>query len=252
MSRTLVFNDRNGRFGNKLFQIAATIATAKKNNLSYGTNFDLNVNHIFKNNPLLVAALPEKTYNQQQWNYYDIILDDSYEFLGYYQSEKFFSNIKDEILEIFAFKDELVVKLKELYSSIGSTCSIHVRRTDYLSQLDYHPVTPRNYFLEAIKQTSCKKFSVFSDDIEWCKEAFRDVDCDFYSLQSHEDFILMSLCHDNIICNSTFSWWAAYLNKNINKKIICPTHSKWFGLGYNTLNTTDIYPEKWIQINYDT
>jgi hypothetical protein len=82
MSRTLVFNDRNGRFGNKLFQIAATIATAKKNNLSYGTNFDLNVNHIFKNNPLSVAALPEKTYNQQQWNYYDIILDKSIDMHG--------------------------------------------------------------------------------------------------------------------------------------------------------------------------
>ena len=250
MSRTLVFNDRNGRFGNKLFQIAATIATARKNNLSYGTHFDLNVNHIFKNILPIIAALPAKTYSQLQWNYYDIILDGSHEFLGYYQSEKFFSNIKDEIFEIFAFKDDLV-KLKELYPSIGSTCGIHVRRTDYLTQQDFHPVTPKNYFLKAIEQTSCRKFSVFSDDIEWCKEAFRDIDCKFYSLQPHEDFVLMSLCQDNIICNSTFSWWAAYLNKNPNKKIICPTHSKWFGIGYNNFNTTDIYPEKWIQINYD-
>ena len=164
MSRTLVFNDRNGRFGNKLFQIAATIATARKNNLSYGTHFDLNVNHIFKNILPIIAALPAKTYSQLQWNYYDIILDGSHEFLGYYQSEKFFSNIKDEIFEIFAFKDDLV-KLKELYPSIGSTCGIHVRRTDYLTQQDFHPVTPKNYFLKAIEQTSCRKFSVFSDDI---------------------------------------------------------------------------------------
>lgn len=253
MSPIIVFNDRNGRFGNKLFQIAATIATAKKNNLQYGFNFCFLFDHIFKKpvGPIMNSA-PSKIYNQEQWNYYDININESVDFRGYYQSEKFFSNARDEVIELFSFKTRLIENLTSMYPFIKDTCGIHVRRTDYLSQLDYHPTMPLSYYNEAIKNTNCNRFSVFSDDIEWCKENFKHLNCTFISLQDYEDFILMSFCKDNIISNSTFSWWAAYLNKNQNKKVICPDYKKWFGPGYLHLNNIDLYPENWIQINYDT
>jgi len=253
MSPILVFNDRNGRFGNKLFQVSATVATAKKNNIQYGFNFCMLFDHIFKE-PIgpIVNSVPLDVYQQQQWNYYDITLDKSYDFRGYYQSEKFFLNAKNEILELFTFKSRLIENLKAMYPFIEDTCGIHVRRTDYLNQQDYHPIMSLNYFNEAINHTTCKKFSVFSDDISWCKEHLKHLDCIFISMQDYEDFILMSLCKDNIISNSTFSWWAAYLNKNQNKKVIAPHHKKWFGPGYSNLNTIDLYPSEWIQIYHDT
>jgi len=253
MSSILVFNDKNGRFGNKLFQVAGTIAAAKKNSLQYGFNFCMLFDHIFKQ-PIgpVVNSVPSKVYNQQQWNYYEIVLNESHDFRGYYQSEKFFKNVKNEILELYTFKSNLVESLTKMYPLIENTCGIHVRRTDYLSQLDYHPTMPLEYYNQAIQHTDCKKFSVFSDDISWCKENFKHLDCIFISMQDFEDFILMSLCKDNIICNSTFSWWAAYLNKNTDKKIIAPYHTKWFGPGYSNLNTIDLYPETWTEVNYGT
>lgn len=251
MSSTLVFNDNNGRFGNKLFQIAATIATAKKNNLSFNFNVRLKNNHIF-NYQLeeFKGALPSKVYNQEQWNYYNIKLDDSYDFRGYYQSELFFKDIKDEIIERYSFNQDFVTDLLCRYKNLENYCSIHVRRNDYLSQSDYYNVMPKEYFDKAIQNTDCKEFLIFSDDHDWCKENFKEYNISIVNLSDWEEFILMSLCKDNIICNSTFGWWAAYLNKNKDKKVIAPDKNKWFGLNYSNLNNKDMYPENWIEINY--
>ena len=103
-------------------------------------------------------------------------------------------------------------------------------------------------------------FLVFSDDIEWCKLNFnkKNTGIDNYLFierqSSEEDLILMSLCANNIICNSTFSWWAAWLNKNLDKKVIAPR--EWFNkrhlheicLGNVDGFLTDLIPEKWITL----
>jgi len=252
MSSILVLNERNGRFGNKLFQVAATIATAKKNNLEYGFCGNPFESKYFKNEfAPIVLDIPQKKYYQERFNYYDIKLNESYEFKGYYQSEKFFKNAIEEVLKLYTFDDTIVNNLLQSYPNIMNSCSIHVRRGDYLNMPDYHTVIPLDYYKKAIECINNKHIYVFSDDIEWCKANFKFINAEFLSLNMYEDFILMSLCRDNIICNSTFSWWAAYLNKNKSKKIVAPEHKKWFGKCNSHLNTTDIYPENWTQIDYE-
>jgi len=249
MYSTLVLNDRNGRFANKLFQIAATIATAKKNNLSYSFNFLTEKEHIFRNTIGPIASfIPTKIYVQNQFDYYDIKIKESSQFVGYFQSEKFFENIKQEVLELFEFKENLVNDLKNRYPDASNSCSIHVRRGDYVKLANFHPPISMNYINNAVKHITYNKFFIFSDDINWCKDNFKHLNCNFISLNDYEDFILMSLCKDNIICNSTFSWWAAYLNKNKNKVVISPHHEEWFGNGYKNLSTKDIIPSNWIQV----
>jgi hypothetical protein len=89
---------------------------------------------------------------------------------------------------------------------------------------------------------------IFSDDINWCKSNFKLNNQ--YFIQDHEDIVelfMMSECKNNIISNSTFSWWAASLNKNIDKKVICP--AKWFNSNNEILNFVydDLIPQEWIK-----
>ena len=130
-----------------------------------------------------------------------------------------------------------------------NSVSIHVRRGDYLKHknLQTHGLCSLDYYKKAIDylldQKSNLNFFVFSDDLEWCKNNFDFVQNIFYCEGSPiEDFILMSSCKYNIIANSSFSWWSAFLNQNQNKIIIYPNN--WF-----VNNDLKIYtPEDWIMI----
>ena len=84
---------------------------------------------------------------------------------------------------------------------------------------------------------------VFSDDLDWCKETFLGNRFTFISgNRDYQDLFLMSMCKNNIIANSSFSWWGAWLNTNLNKKVIAP--KKWFGPQLS-LSSDDIYPNTW-------
>ena len=129
--------------------------------------------------------------------------------------------------------------------------SIHIRRGDYLQSPNHHPVISLNYCMKAIKQFPRDyKVVVFSDDINWCKtEAFFGDKFKFIEGQTDiEDFYLMSMCVNNIICNSSFSWWAAWLNSNPDKIVIAPMDDRWFGPAYDHFDTKDLYPEEWIKM----
>jgi hypothetical protein len=139
-------------------------------------------------------------------------------------------------------------------SNLKEWCSIHVRRGDYLNYPDHHPVCSLEYFYEAMKMSGFKKFVVLSDDIEWCFRNFHSFS-DFEFIYSRnesdiEDFAIMSKCAHNIISNSTFSWWAAYLNKNPDKIVISPDKDQWHGPAYSHWNHDDLIPESWIQLKY--
>tara|TARA_R110000824_G_C14876690_1_gene642899 strand:- start:248 stop:559 length:312 start_codon:yes stop_codon:yes gene_type:complete len=102
-----------------------------------------------------------------------------------------------------------------------------------------------DYYKKAIDIISADKYIIVSDDIDWCFEHFKGSQFDFSNHTSaYQDLILMSTCADNIIANSSFSWWGAWLNRNINKRVVAP--AKWFGsLGPSK---HDLYSSDWIII----
>ena len=124
---------------------------------------------------------------------------------------------------------------------------MHIRRTDYVTSNGYHPVQSLDYYQNAIDLIGdYDNLYIFSDDINWCKDNLKFKNMIFrYGNSDIEDLFLMSMCANNIIANSTFSWWAAWLNERPDKRVISP--SKWLGEQTN-LNTNDIIPLDWIKI----
>jgi hypothetical protein len=125
--------------------------------------------------------------------------------------------------------------------------SIHVRRTDYLALSDIHLNLGITYYEEAISNFSKEKsiFLIFSDDVEFIKKEplFQKL-VNKYIITNQDDeycFWLMSACHHNIIANSSYSWWASYINSNPNKTVICP--NRWFGTKGPVYKIRDIIPE---------
>jgi hypothetical protein len=166
---------------------------------------------------------------------------------GYWQSEKYFIKNKNEILNQLLPDDELKDKINKLFPFVEheETVSVHVRRTDYLTSNGFHPTMDDNYYRNALEFCGAKKMKklIFSDDIGWCRDNLRYDDCIYIEGNSNIiDLYLMSFCSHNIIANSSFSWWGAYLNLNKNKKIVAPRI--WFGL-HSNVHTNDIVPENW-------
>jgi hypothetical protein len=169
---------------------------------------------------------------------------------GFFQSEKYFKHNRKELLEWFKMPDQIKEKINSKYSNLFKqrTTSIHVRRGDYIKFPTQHPVQTLEYYNTCINQINNKTdlFIVFSDDIEWCKENIK-LDNIVY-IEDERDYIeiyMMSLCDNNIISNSSFSWWGAWLNNNENKVVFGP--KIWFGPDKN-LSSNDILPETWIKI----
>ena len=174
-------------------------------------------------------------------------LIDNYYLDGYWQSEKYFKESSDVIREDFQPSKEVISKLIKTPFIDTNTISLHIRRTDYVTSNGYHPVQSIEYYKNAIDVIGeYDNIFVFSDDLKWCKDNLKFKNmifmCDFTDI---EDLHLMSLCNHNIIANSSFSWWGAWLNNNIDKKVIAPIN--WFGDETN-INTIDIIPDNWIKI----
>jgi hypothetical protein len=174
-------------------------------------------------------------FSQLNFNYNK---DHAYYFDGYWQNENYFKEYKNEILS--KINSKIISDL-----DFNDSCSIHVRRGDYLNLQHIHPIQTLEYYKKAIDVIKPKGFIyVFSDDIEWCKENFKFKKMIFMENNSNiDDLKLMSLCHDNIIANSSFSWMGAWLNKNTDKKVVCP--KKWFANGQKE---SHIRPKEWIQV----
>ena len=176
---------------------------------------------------------------------------------GYYQSPKYFEKIDEIIRHDLSLKNILDGKagiFKEKIDENDNAVSIHIRRGDYVQDKkinSVHGTCDQEYYNEAIKiikeRIDSPAFFVFSDDIDWVKNNMNFTDSIFVSdpeIKDYEELILMSRCKHNIIANSTFSWWGAWLNANPNKIVIAPKQ-------WNTFDTSDklgIIPEKWIQL----
>lgn len=178
---------------------------------------------------------------------------------GYWQTEKYFSSITPVIREEFRIKKPLSDATLNIAKKIDETesVSVHFRRGDYISNpatLKVHGICDLEYYEKAIaritKETPVKHLYIFSDDISWAREnlnlSLPTTFVDHNNEQhAYEDLFLMSKCKHNIIANSTFSWWAAWLNNNPSKKVIVP--QSWFR--EFDADTKDLYPEEWIKIS---
>lgn len=220
-----------GGLGNQLFQMAAVMGYAKKHNLKYYFPLrkylkELPTRKIFELN----------TYKEKAFNYNEIPPFTSVCLDGYFQSEKYFDNAREEILEAVGFDNKPLNKI-----------SIHVRRGDYL-QTDCHPAVTLDYLNASIGYFKLRgykdeDFLIFTDDKEWCSANFPFKIANGNELQ---DLELMSQCEHNIIANSSYSWWGAWLNQNANKIVISP--KIWFSGRKANLNTSDLYCKNWIKL----
>lgn len=226
-----------GRLGNQLFQKAAAIGYA----IRHGAEYDLSGRH------LRGVRINENGHQHQDLQFYDntnIILN------GYWQSEKYFVDFRERIVRELGFE----------WSFNQGWCSVHVRRGDYLNYPDKHPTVTAAYLNKAINliiSQGVSQFMFFSDDIEWCRSYIKTSELDSHITVKYseykspkEDIEIMSGCEHNIISNSSFSWWGAWLNRNPNKIVISPHKNNWFGPGNAHLDASDIIPDSWIQIEY--
>lgn len=189
---------------------------------------------------------------------------------GFFQSEKYFKHISDEIRKDYIFLDEHLEPCEEFISQFDGQepIMLHVRRGDpnlvdprgfkwaYVNCSDQHPVQSLEYYENALKHfDGDQPVIVFSDSAEWVKEQEFFSNDRFFISEPQEkyadgsflpyaDLCLMSLCSHAIIANSLMSWWGAWLQSNPNKKVIAP--KMWFGPAYADKDTKDLYVDNWI------
>ena len=175
--------------------------------------------------------------------------------LGYWQSEKYFKDIFDQVRADFSFRMPLKglnVKLADQIYQLNSV-SLHVRRGDYVNDVGtnaVHGLCSLDYYRESIGHIASRvqqpHFFIFSDDIDWVK-ANLSLDFPHYYIghnkgaESYNDMQLMSFCKNHIVANSSFSWWGAWLSRNASGIVIAPR--RWYT--YET-KPLDLIPESWI------
>jgi len=260
----MIISKLQGGLGNQLFQWAYSRNISIKHNIkSY-----LNVDFYKKQNSTTIRHFSLDKFHNINYEIYTeriqnniLRIIDDFEFKnypfssesdyfldGYWQSEKYFienrNTIKNELKCSENKKSEIFSKYPQLDSN---SISIHIRITDYVNQQHNDPVQKMSYYENALKIIgNYDNIFVFSDDIEWCKNNLVFDNIIFVENQDEvNDIYTMSFCKNNIIANSSFSWWGAWLNDNKNKKVVAP--KQWFGSNLN-LNTSHIIPENWIKI----
>ncbi len=242
--------DLLGRLGNNLFQAAMAIGYAEKNNVEYRIP-EWEYAGCFKTN-FTSASAGSVFVGENGFAYQELPFIEDVKFFGYWQSEKYFKHCEAKIRELFRFSDDITYKVNCKYAplikSLENTCSIHVRRGDYIGNA-FHEVCNLQYYKDAInemkRRTNVELFVVFSDDIPWCRENLSGENFLFADGNSNiEDLYLQTQCTHNIICNSTFSWWGAWLGANKDKIVIAP--DKWFN--DPNWDTKDLLPDEWVKV----
>tara|TARA_R110001592_G_scaffold317062_2_gene593722 strand:+ start:1266 stop:2012 length:747 start_codon:yes stop_codon:yes gene_type:complete len=241
-----------GGIGNQMFQYASALSIAKRNECDVEFVWEMlenNTQRPFKLDefPNIEVKMLKEFYNgfltvSDNFKYSEIITHGRDIFLnGYWQSEKYFKDNEKLIRNTFEINESIN------YTVPDKSVSLHIRRGDYLNSNGYHPVQTIEYYKKAIdKVGDYDKLFILSDDITWCKENVIFDNVVFVEGQNEiQDLKVMSLCDHNIIANSSFSWWGAWLNDNPNKIVICPCN--WLGNNVN-LNTSDIIPEGWLKV----
>jgi len=184
----------------------------------------------------------------------EILKKKNYYLDGFWQSEKNFLNVRETLLQEFTLKTESGAYKKALSLITSNSLSVHIRRGDYVSNQKttaYHGVLDIEYYKKAfeILKSKIEQVVIFTDDPAWVKDNFDFIDkptifASDFNLSAPEELILMSKCSNNIIANSSFSWWGAWLNQNPDKIVIAP--KIWFKK--RAAAHKNITPETWMRI----
>ena len=174
---------------------------------------------------------------------------------GYWQHEEYFSAVKESIWKVFSFQKMTNKRNVEIAERLrmSNSISLHIRRGDYINHPLFRGICDLDYYKRAIccmeEYVHPQLYCIFSNDIQWCKSNLRDllpckevvyVDWNKGS-ESYLDMQLMSLCNHNIIANSSFSWWGAWLNRHPQRLVISPR--KW-----TNAKIEDPIPQSWIRL----
>jgi len=272
-----IITQLNGGLGNQFFQYAVARAIAIKNHLelkldisefeSYKLrnyelgNFNIQENFTTKNEfeHLKQKKIFKKTYFKDRNGKFQpgvLKIKNSAYLRGFWQSEKYFKNIEDEIRKEFTFKSLAFIKNQTILDKIKQTnaISVNFRCKEYVNNPEtakIHNVCTTQYYKNAIqymkKNVENPIFYIFSDDNEWVKENFKSdepvIIVDTANWQ--EDLYFMQNCKHNIVANSSFSWWAAWLNQNPDKIVVAP--DKWF-TDIAKVNYKNVVPDTWVKI----
>jgi hypothetical protein len=272
-----------GGLGNQMFQLASGLVFSKKFDLELTIDLSFLESNIsetntftprkyeliifpkiaqFKINNNVIRSVREVNNNNFNSSFFfERILGFDFVLNDYFQSESFFFDYREEIKELFQFdiynfpKDSLAILTK---IKCHKLISIHMRKGDYLKPQikSIHGVVGLDFYLKAIdyfKQRFINpKFILFSDDPDLAESELKPYLSDLFVVKntpknnSWFEMYLMSQCYGNIIANSSFSWWGAWLNNNPDKIVIAP--KKWFNDTDMNAQTSDLIPEKWIRI----
>lgn len=174
---------------------------------------------------------------------------------GYWMSLKYFEDIRDTLLSDFTFKADLCEANRDFLQKIkmSNSVAVHIRRGDFVNNSVHGGICDLDYYLRAIRLITKlygeASFYFFSDDPKWVVENFREIKnaviVDVNKGDScYIDMFLMSSCRHNIISNSGFGWWAAWLNQNPDKFVITP--KKWINM--DCFDYTQIIPKEWVSV----
>lgn len=263
------FLGKMGQLGNQMFQVASLKGIARNRGYNFcipshdevlvdslGNKLRIEIFEPFvlsNINTLNLQMIDESrpTIQESGFHFDENLFDncpDWVNLFGYFQTEKYFKHIEDEVRQDFTFRDEILDPCKEMMNGIDNPISLHIRRGDFLKNSANHHNLDLSYYEEALTYfDSDSPVIIFSDDPQWCKnqeifESDRFLVAEGNS--SYVDLCLMSLCKHHIIANSTFSWWGAWLADSA--KVISP--NKWFGPNNQHLNTENLMPDSWIKI----
>lgn len=247
-----------GQLGNQMFQYAALLGIKHRTGLDVAFSKDTrNKSYLFNffelQEYILEEDIAKKTYIEKTFNFDKEVfnIENQTNLEGYFQSEKYFRHCENHVRKEFSFLPHILAEAEKICKPYDNSklVSIHVRRGDYLLNPHIHTTLTIDYYNTAIQMfPSNYTFLCFSDDIEWCKKYIHADNIVFTNNPLEVDLCAMSMCGHNIIANSTFSWWGAWLNKNHDKIVISPSARDWFGPA-NPVNTDDLLPPNFIQID---
>jgi hypothetical protein len=254
----MIYCNLQGGLGNILFQIATGYSLAEDLNtqlevvipphhFSHGDVYTKYKDNILKK-IRFTSQNSHSIYREPSFSYNPLPQIKGLTLEGYFQSELYFGHNRSKILNLFSPLSTDLEYIKSKYQSYldNPLISLHVRRGDYLKFPEVHPTCSIEYYKNALSKFPSKlKVLIFSDDVDWCKQNFLGDRFIFIQEKDYISLYLMSLCTYNIIANSSFSWWGAWLNQFPDKVVIAP--KQWFG-SKASHDPKDLIPKTWITL----